>query len=97
MPIMTYKGLKIIRFDAAGVNLDDDPTFNYKLKVALNWPDYMRAKGVTGHNIIVVRGEYVEVLEEFMKTLHLREIPELVSIIITGPNNVVIEETKKES
>lgn len=91
------KGIKLIRHNAAGINLTDDPSFPFKLEVSFRPPEFMDVAFVFMHGgseEIVVRGLTLEALEEFSKVNNLERHPRLRRLTITGPNGVVREVKK---
>lgn len=89
---MSYSGVKLIRHNASGVNLPDDPSFPFRLEVLLSAPEFMDVAFIlihSGGEKIVVRGMTVEALDRFVKAENLRTHPRLRRFTITGPDGIV--------
>lgn len=83
---MEIKGIKIITHNACGVNLPDDPSFPFRLYATFHPPDFMLVSFILsygGSEIICVRGETREALEQFVEKNSLRTHPRLRSLEIT--------------
>lgn len=81
-------GLKLIRHNAAGVNVADDPTYPWRLDATFRPPEFMFFTFVSlygGSEIICVRGQTREALEQFVELNNLRIHPRLRSLEITQP------------
>lgn len=82
-----YDGkLKLIKHNAARVNLPDDPSFPFRLKVSFRPPEFMSLAficlcGPTEE--LVVRGMTKELLESFVKENELDTHPRLIKLEIT--------------
>lgn len=82
------EGIKLIRHNAGGVNLPDDPSYPWRLDVNLRPPEFMDFAFILlhgGSEEIVVRGMTKEALEEFVELNGLSDHPRLRSLEITQP------------
>ncbi len=85
-------GLKLIRHNASGVDLPDDPSFPFKLEANFSSPKFMEFAFVSicgGSEEIVVRGMTKESLDEFVEMNHLSTHARLRGLTITGPDGIV--------
>ena len=86
-------GIKVIRHNASGINLPDDPSMPYKLEANLRPPEFMIVAFIGlygGSEEFVVRSETGEALEKFIEMNDLRTHPRLRRLTITTPNGVEI-------
>lgn len=85
---MDIEGIKLIRHNAGGVNLPDDPAYPWRLDVNLRPPEFMLMAFVGihgGSEEICVRGMTREALEKFVALNSLRTHPRLRKLEITQP------------
>jgi len=85
-------GLKLIRHNASGVNMPDDPSFPFKLEGNFSPPELMNVAFVLMHGgseEIVVRAMTKEAMDKFVETNNFRTHPRLRHLTITGPDGVV--------
>ncbi len=85
-------GLKLIRHNAGGLNLPDDPSFPFKLEVNLRPPGFMDVAFVGiygGSEEVVVRGMTKGALYKFVELNQLRTHPRIRRFTITGPKGIV--------
>ena len=93
---MEIAGLKLI-FKTGGVNLDDDPSYPFKLKANFSPPQFMEVAFITlygGSEEFILRGMTAEALQQFIEVNDLRTHPRLRWLKLTGPSGL-IEEVKR--
>lgn len=88
------EGIKLISYRSAGVNNPDDLSLPFRLEINLRPPSFMEFAFVSlfgGSDIVVVRGETLEALQQFVTINNHRTHPHLRHLTITGPDGVVEE------
>jgi len=82
---MAIEGIKLIRHNARGVDLPDDPTYPHRLDAILRPPEFMQIAFLLlyGNEEICVRGMTREALEKFVTVNNLRNHPRLISLTIS--------------
>lgn len=91
-------GLKLIRHNADGVNIPDDPTFPFKLEALFRPPEFMAMAFIAMHGNneeIVVRSKTRVALDKFIELNDLRAHPRLRRLTITGPKDLIEQFPKK--
>jgi len=86
------EGLKLIKHNAGGVNLPDDPSFPYKMEMICSPPEFMTMAFIGlfgGSEEVIVRGMTKEALEEFIGKNNYRTHPRLRSLVISGPDGII--------
>ena len=81
-------GIKLIRHNGGNVNNPDDPSLPWRLEASFRPPEFMSVAFVFlygGEELIVVRGDTKEHLEEFVQVNDLRNHPRLKKLAITQP------------
>lgn len=92
MPKPIIPGIKLIRHNAGGVNLPDDPSLPFKLEGLFRPPEFMVMAFIGlcgGREEFVVRGMTKEALDEFVETNNFRTHPRLISLTVTGTDGFV--------
>lgn len=85
---MAIEGIKLIRHNAGGVNVPDDPSYPWRLDASFSPPEFMLMAFIGlygGIEEICVRGKTREALEQFVEMNSLRTHPRLRSLEITQP------------
>lgn len=82
------KGIKLIKHNASNVNLEDDPSFPWRLDVSLRPPEFMPFAFISlyeGNEELCVRGKTEEALKEFATMNDLWNHPRKTSLKIWQP------------
>ena len=91
-------GLTLIKHNACGLDLPDNPSFPYKLEISLRPPEFLEVTFILLYGSteeVVIRGMTKEALDQFIEANDIRNHIRLRHLTITGPDGAIIEHLAK--